>query len=94
MSNSLKNLAWPERIALGSIRAYQLLSPPLKQLMGGVGCCRFTPSCSHYAAAAIREHGLGHGSILTGKRLLRCQPWGTAGYDPVPAKPACERIAT
>jgi uncharacterized protein len=93
MSNSPKNLAWPERIALSSIRAYQLLSLPLKQLMGCMGCCRFTPSCSHYAATAIREHGLGHGSVLTGKRLLRCHPWGAAGYDPVPAKPVGERIA-
>lgn len=46
--------------------------------------CRFEPSCSAYAVAALRTHGALRGSRLTAWRLLRCQPFGTPGYDPVP----------
>ncbi len=61
------------------LRAYQLLLSPL------LGCnCRFTPSCSHYAMQAVDAHGALKGSWLTLKRLLRCQPFGSSGYDPVP----------
>ncbi|MFI3265840.1 MAG: membrane protein insertion efficiency factor YidD [Rikenellaceae bacterium] len=48
------------------------------------GACRFTPTCSSYALEALRRHGLFKGSYLTVKRLLRCNPWGGSGYDPVP----------
>lgn len=62
------------------IRTYQLaLSPML-----GVNC-RFTPSCSHYAAEAISSYGTVKGSLLTCKRLLCCQPFSKkSGYNPVP----------
>jgi len=46
--------------------------------------CRFEPSCSRYASAAIERHGVFKGSWLAAKRLARCQPWGGSGYDPVP----------
>lgn len=46
--------------------------------------CRFLPTCSEYAADAYKKHGFFLGSILTLKRLLRCNPWGGKGYDPVP----------
>jgi putative membrane protein insertion efficiency factor len=46
--------------------------------------CRFTPTCSEYAAEAIRRHGSGRGSALAVRRLLRCHPWGGSGYDPGP----------
>ena len=63
------------------IRVYQLtLSPFIGQ------CCRFTPSCSKYAAEALKTHGFWYGTILTAYRLLRCQPWCKGGYDPVPPK--------
>lgn len=53
-------------------------------------CCRFEPSCSHYAVDALRRHGPLHGSRLTLRRLVRCHPWGGWGYDPVPDRPpAC-----
>ena len=46
--------------------------------------CRFTPSCSTYALEAVEVHGGLKGGWLAARRLLRCRPWGGAGYDPVP----------
>ncbi len=48
--------------------------------------CRFFPSCSEYAMEAITTHGAAKGTYLSGKRLLRCQPWCDGGIDPVPEK--------
>jgi uncharacterized protein len=50
--------------------------------------CRFFPSCSEYAMEAITTHGATKGVYLSGKRLLRCQPWCDGGLDPVPEKKA------
>jgi putative membrane protein insertion efficiency factor len=62
-----------------SIRFYQKgISPYLPS------ACRYTPSCSAYAIEALEVHGAARGSWLTVRRLLRCQPWGGKGYDPVP----------
>ncbi len=47
--------------------------------------CRFQPSCSAYAVEALESHGLVRGSVLSLWRLLRCNPWGGSGYDPVPS---------
>ncbi len=46
--------------------------------------CRHYPSCSEYAIQALRTHGIFRGSLLAIWRILRCNPWGTHGYDPVP----------
>ncbi|MDR0536984.1 MAG: membrane protein insertion efficiency factor YidD [Tannerellaceae bacterium] len=46
--------------------------------------CRFTPTCSEYAIQAIKKHGPRKGTCLTLKRILRCNPWGSCGFDPVP----------
>jgi len=46
--------------------------------------CRFDPSCSTYALAALERHGAARGSWLTIRRLARCHPWGGVGWDPVP----------
>ncbi len=68
------------RFLLRSIlRSYQLVISPLLPF-----ACRFTPSCSHYAAEAVEAHGAAKGSWLTLRRLLRCHPFGTCGHDPVP----------
>lgn len=68
-----------EKILLIIIRVYQLALSPLLGTH-----CRFDPSCSCYAAEALKIHGALTGSILTLRRLLRCQPFSKAGYDPVP----------
>lgn len=49
------------------------------------GHCRFEPTCSHYAKEALLKHGIIKGSWLALRRIGRCQPWGGAGFDPVPA---------
>ena len=54
--------------------------------------CRFHPSCSAYAAEALREHGAARGSALTLRRLLRCQPFHPGGYDPVPPALAAQPV--
>ncbi len=46
--------------------------------------CRFTPTCSHYAVEALQKHGVWKGLGLAIKRISRCHPWGSSGYDPVP----------
>ena len=66
-------------LLLGLIRVYQLTISPL---FGP--CCRFAPSCSHYAAAAIRSRGPWVGGFLAIKRILRCNPLFAGGYDPPP----------
>lgn len=48
--------------------------------------CRFTPTCSSYAIEAYENYGFFKGSILTIKRLFRCSPFGSFGYDPVPIR--------
>lgn len=72
-------------LLLALIKAYQWVLSPLKNaLFGETGRCRFTPSCSEYAAEAVRRHGALRGVWLAGRRLLRCHPWGDFGPDPVP----------
>jgi putative membrane protein insertion efficiency factor len=63
----------------GFIRAYQYT---LAAIMGGQ--CRFHPSCSEYAIEAIDAHGPFKGFWLGLRRIVRCNPWGGSGYDPVP----------
>ena len=69
-------------VLLVLIRAYQLLIAPLFP-----PACRYYPTCSHYAAEAVAMHGPWRGSGLAARRLLRCHPWGSSGYDPVPTDP-------
>jgi len=46
--------------------------------------CRYHPSCSQYAVEALGKHGAIKGGWLAIKRILRCNPWGGHGHDPVP----------
>jgi len=65
--------------ALRLIQVYQALVSP-----GLPPACRFEPSCSRYAYGAIERYGALRGGWLALRRLVRCQPWGGSGYDPVP----------
>ena len=77
----------PSRFFIVLIKGYQLiLSPHL------LSSCRHTPSCSQYAIEAIREWGAAKGSWLGIKRIARCHPWGSSGYDPIPKRPTCTRV--
>ena len=62
-----------------TIRFYQRAVSPLTG-----PSCRFTPTCSEFAAVAIDRHGALSGGWLAFKRILRCHPFGGQGYDPVP----------
>ncbi|MFV1981854.1 MAG: membrane protein insertion efficiency factor YidD [Rhodothermia bacterium] len=64
----------------------QLYQISLSTLFGPV--CRFEPSCSHYAAGALKKFGLARGSWLAARRVARCHPLGKSGYDPVPGRVA------
>lgn len=63
------------------VRIYQRVISPLKP-----PSCRFTPTCSAYALEAFQKRGAVVGLILTVYRILRCNPFGRGGYDPVPEK--------
>ena len=68
-------------LLLAAVRKYQReVSPRRAQ-----PCCRFSPTCSEYAAQALIRHGAWRGSLLAAGRLLRCRPYGRRGDDPVPA---------
>jgi len=66
-------------LAIGLVRLYQFTLSPFFR-----GACRHTPSCSEYAIQAIERHGALRGAWLAAKRLSRCRPFGTHGFDPVP----------
>ncbi|MCV6605917.1 MAG: membrane protein insertion efficiency factor YidD [Porticoccaceae bacterium] len=71
-------LAW---IVSLPIRAYRLIFSPW------VGFnCRYQPTCSQYALDALQTHGAFKGGWMALKRIIRCNPWGGCGYDPVPEK--------
>ena len=66
-------------LIIGAIRSYQLMVSPWLP-----ASCRYEPSCSEYALTAVRRLGVTRGLWLSAHRLLRCQPFGSQGYDPVP----------
>jgi len=67
------------------IRGYQRFISPVIHFVGGPGSgCRFTPTCSEYFLQAVERHGVFRGAWLGIRRILRCQPWGGQGHDPVP----------
>lgn len=48
--------------------------------------CRFHPTCSEYSIQAITKYGAIKGMFLSLKRILRCNPWGGSGLDPIPGE--------
>ena len=67
------------RLLLGLIWFYRTFLSPLLP-----AACRYSPTCSAYAAEAVLKHGPFRGGWLALKRLASCGPWGGHGYDPVP----------
>lgn len=63
------------------IKAYRLLLSPW---LGSQ--CRFEPTCSVYALQALEQHGAWRGSLMGGRRILRCHPFCSGGHDPVPPR--------
>jgi hypothetical protein len=72
---------------VGIIRLYQTVVSPAWPLLAPICGCRFTPTCSHYAAEAVARHGALAGTWLALRRLLKCNPLHPGGFDPVPASP-------
>ena len=66
---------------LSIIRIYKMMISPYMP-----GQCRFDPTCSTFAFEAIETRGVVRGSWLAAKRVIRCHPGGSCGYDPVPEK--------
>lgn len=64
---------------IGVIRFYQLTISPILP-----ASCRYTPTCSQYSLEAIKKYGPFKGGYLAFRRILRCNPWGGHGHDPVP----------
>lgn len=69
-----------KNILLGVIKIYRRYISPLKIRP----TCIYVPTCSEYAAEAIKKYGSLKGTYLSTKRLLRCHPFAKGGYDPVP----------
>ena len=72
-----------KRFMLWCIRFYQKELSHRKK----APCCRYFPSCSHYAVTAITRYGAVKGGAMAAWRLLRCNPFSKGGYDPVPEDP-------
>ncbi|MBA2596254.1 MAG: membrane protein insertion efficiency factor YidD [Chloroflexia bacterium] len=70
--------AWLALLLIGLYR--QAISPLLPP------SCRFVPSCSEYGYEAVAQYGILAGGRLAIWRILRCNPFGGSGYDPVPEK--------
>ncbi|MCH7605660.1 MAG: membrane protein insertion efficiency factor YidD [Chloroflexi bacterium] len=68
-----------KRLVLLAIWFYQIALSPLIP-----SSCRYAPSCSHYSQAAVEKYGVVKGGWIGLKRLARCHPWGSQGFDPVP----------
>ncbi|MBR1843644.1 MAG: membrane protein insertion efficiency factor YidD [Opitutales bacterium] len=71
-----------------AVQVYKKFLSPLQyalRITFGLQCeCRFRPTCSEYALGCLRKHHLPMACFLIAKRLLRCQPLGRGGWDPVP----------
>lgn len=75
-------MSFPARLLSGLFRGWQFVRT------GKPSPCRFVPSCSHYGIEALEVHGAIRGSYLTVRRLIRCNPWGPYGFDPIPERKA------
>lgn len=68
-------------VIIGFIHFYRKFISPIKP-----PTCRFYPTCSQYSLEAVKRFGAIKGSYLMIKRILKCQPFHSGGFDPVPEK--------
>ena len=73
---------FPRKAVICIVRCYQAT---LSSLIGRQ--CRFTPTCSEYFIDSVETYGVFRGGAKGFWRIVRCNPWGKSGYDPVPAPP-------
>lgn len=66
-------------LLVGLVKFYKVAISPWTP-----SACRHVPTCSSYAVEALQKHGPLKGLWLSIKRVSKCHPWGTHGYDPVP----------
>ena len=67
-----------KRVLIFIFRIYQKYISPLKG-----ASCKFYPTCSQYAIEAVSKYGALKGGLMALWRILRCNPFGKGGYDPV-----------
>lgn len=84
-------LVWWQRVlnvpVVGLVKVYRVVGSPI---VGGQ--CRFSPTCSVYALEALRLYGPVRGSWMSARRIGRCAPWSSGGFDPVPIPEGAELI--
>lgn len=61
------------------IKFYQIIISPLLP-----STCRYSPTCSEYTKQCLNKYGIIKGSFLSSKRIIKCNPWGGKGFDPIP----------
>ena len=69
------------RLVIGAVEIYRHMISPLRP-----ASCRFMPTCSQYAVDAVTEYGVLRGGWLAVRRLFRCGPWHSGGWDPIPER--------
>jgi putative membrane protein insertion efficiency factor len=67
-----------KKVLISLIKLYKYIVSPLLPVS-----CRFTPTCSEYSIDAINKYGTIRGFHLSLRRILRCHPFHSGGYDPV-----------
>ena len=72
----------PARVMLRFVRGYQHV------FAYRASPCRYLPTCSNYALDALERHGALRGGWMALRRITRCHPWGSSGWDPVPERRA------
>jgi len=80
------------RSLLAFLGFYRRWLSPMVHALSPTGC-RFRPTCSEYAAEAVKTYGAARGTCLAMRRLMRCHPFGASGFDPVPLPRAHGHLA-
>lgn len=68
-----------KKIIVAGIKGYRKYISPVKTVR-----CPYIPTCSEYGLEAVEKYGAIKGSALAAYRILRCNPFSSGGFDPVP----------